>query len=42
MKIERIVPVIQAVRENTTVPISVDTFKAETARAALDSRSGYY
>lgn len=36
-EIERIVPVIQAVRENTTVPISVDTFKAETARAALDA-----
>jgi dihydropteroate synthase len=36
-EIERVVPVIQAVREKISIPISVDTYKAETARAALEA-----
>lgn len=34
---ERVLPVITAIRKETSVPISIDTFKAEVARAALDS-----
>ncbi|MBB6637920.1 dihydropteroate synthase [Cohnella thailandensis] len=36
-EIRRIVPVIQAVREQVKLPISVDTYKPETARAALEA-----
>jgi dihydropteroate synthase len=34
-EIERVVPVIEAVRERSDVPISIDTRKADVARAAL-------
>lgn len=34
-EIDRVVPIIQAVRRAVTVPISVDTYRAEVARAAL-------
>ncbi len=34
-EIERILPVIRAVRNAVNVPISVDTYRAETAKAAL-------
>ena len=33
----RVVPVIEALRRQSDVPISVDTFKASVARAALDA-----
>ena len=36
-EIGRIVPVIKAIREVSTIPISVDTYKAAVARAALDA-----
>lgn len=36
-EIRRIVPVIRAVREAVKLPISVDTYKPETARAALEA-----
>ncbi|WP_010531195.1 dihydropteroate synthase [Lentibacillus jeotgali] len=34
-EIARVLPVIRAVKENITIPISVDTYKAETARQAV-------
>ncbi len=36
-EIRRVVPVIRALREVTEVPISIDTYKAEVAAAALDA-----
>ena len=33
----RVIPVIEAVAEHTTVPISVDTMKSEVAKMALDA-----
>ena len=36
-EIRRVVPVIRALREHVDVPISIDTYKAEVARAALDA-----
>ncbi len=36
-EIERVVPVIEALRRTTETPISVDTTKSEVARAALDA-----
>ncbi|MBM7642938.1 dihydropteroate synthase [Streptococcus loxodontisalivarius] len=36
-EINRIVPVIKAIRERFDVLISIDTYKTETARAALDA-----
>jgi len=36
-EIERVVPVIKQLAERTSVPISIDTTKAEVARAALDA-----
>lgn len=35
-ELQRVVPVVQALRERSDVPISVDTTKAVVARAALD------
>lgn len=35
-EIQRIVPVITAIRERYDIPLSVDTYKAETAKAALE------
>ncbi len=35
-EISRIVPVITAIRERYDIPLSVDTYKAETAKAALE------
>ena len=35
-EISRIVPVITALRERYDIPLSVDTYKAEVAKAALD------
>lgn len=36
-QIERVVPVIKSIREKTDIPISIDTFNVEVARAALDA-----
>ena len=36
-EIRRILPVLEAVRARTSLPISIDTRKAEVARAALDA-----
>ncbi|TGA96551.1 dihydropteroate synthase [Sporolactobacillus shoreae] len=36
-EIERVVPMIRAIRKHTDIPISIDTYKAETARRALDA-----
>lgn len=36
-ELRRVVPVVQAVREAVKLPISVDTYKAETARQALEA-----
>ena len=33
----RVIPVIQALRRSSSLPISIDTYRAETARAALDA-----
>ena len=35
-ELDRVIPVIEAVRSITDVPISIDTSKASVARAALD------
>ncbi len=36
-EIQRVVPVIEALARQTGLPISIDTYKAETARAALSA-----
>lgn len=36
-ELRRVVPVIRAVREAVKLPISIDTYKAETARQALEA-----
>lgn len=36
-ELNRVVPIIRAVRQAVTVPISIDTYRAEVARAALDA-----
>ena len=36
-EIARVVPVINAVKENVTIPISIDTYKAETAKQAIEA-----
>jgi dihydropteroate synthase len=36
-EIKRVVPVIKALSETITVPVSIDTYKSETAKAALDA-----
>ncbi len=35
-EIKRVVPIIRAIREKTAHPISIDTYRAKTARAALE------
>ena len=35
-ELERVLPVIRGLRQRTTVPISIDTYKAAVARKALD------
>ncbi len=37
VEMERVLPVIRALRQETDVPISVDTYKATVAEAALDA-----
>lgn len=36
-EVERVVPVIKAIKEHVNLPISIDTFKAETARHAVEA-----
>lgn len=36
-EIERVVPVISALKEKINIPISIDTYKAETARKAVEA-----
>ena len=36
-ELQRIVPAIEAVRKKVSIPISVDTFKAEAARQAIEA-----
>jgi dihydropteroate synthase len=36
-EIARVIPMIRAIREQTSMPISIDTYKAETARLALEA-----
>ncbi len=36
-ELSRVIPVIKMIRKESTVPISIDTYKAETARQALDA-----
>lgn len=36
-ELARVLPVIEAIREEVTVPISVDTYRADIARAALNA-----
>jgi dihydropteroate synthase len=39
-QIERVVPVIKALRKKIDVPISIDTYKLEVAKAALEAGAG--
>lgn len=34
-EIDRVIPIIEAVKEEVNIPISIDTYKAETARQAI-------
>lgn len=36
-EIERVLPVIKAIREVSDIPISIDTYKAETAKRSIDA-----
>jgi dihydropteroate synthase len=40
-EIERVVPVISALRENTLLPLSIDTSKPEVMRAAVAAGAGF-
>lgn len=37
IEVDRVLPMIQAVKEKTHVPISIDTYKAETAAKAIEA-----
>ncbi|QKY71758.1 dihydropteroate synthase [Lentibacillus sp. CBA3610] len=36
-ELERVLPIIRAVKDNVNIPISIDTYKAETARQAVEA-----
>lgn len=36
-EIDRVIPIIKAIREYTNLPISIDTYKAETAKQAIEA-----
>lgn len=36
-EIKRVIPVIEAIRKETNIPISIDTYKAETAKVAIEA-----
>ena len=37
IELERVLPIIRAIREETDVPVSIDTYKAEVARHAVEA-----
>lgn len=37
MELERVVPVIQGIRKHSNIPISIDTYKSQVAKAALEA-----
>ncbi len=37
---KRVIPVIEGIRKHSRVPISIDTYKADTARAAMEAGAG--
>lgn len=39
-EIERVVPYVRAVREKFNIPVSIDTYKAKVARAAVEAGAG--
>lgn len=39
-EIERVVPYIRAIREKFNIPVSIDTYKAKVARAAVEAGAG--
>ena len=41
-ELSRVIPVIEAITREVPVPLSIDTFKAETAQAVYFSRCAYY
>jgi dihydropteroate synthase len=41
LEIERVVPVIEAIRNESEIPISIDTYKSETAQVALDAGADF-
>lgn len=36
-ELSRVIPIIQAVKENVNIPISIDTYKADVAREAIEA-----
>ncbi|MGG3468373.1 dihydropteroate synthase [Neobacillus pocheonensis] len=36
-ELERVIPIIKAISENVSIPISIDTYKAEVARQAIEA-----
>ncbi len=36
-EVERVIPIIKALKDNLSIPISIDTYKAEVARQAIDA-----
>src|SRR5690625_507371 len=36
-EMERVIPIVRAVRENVGISISIDTYKSETAEAAIEA-----
>jgi dihydropteroate synthase len=36
-ELERVIPLIKSIRKQSTIPISIDTYKSEVARAALNA-----
>jgi dihydropteroate synthase len=36
-ELDRVIPLIQAIRQHSNIPISIDTYKADVAQAALDA-----
>ena len=40
-ELQRVIPVIEGLREQSSVPISIDTMKAEVARRAIAAGAGF-
>jgi dihydropteroate synthase len=41
LEIDRVVPVIEAIRKESEIPISIDTYKSETAQEALNTGADF-